>query len=48
MYSAKIDLIANIIRDNSPPEADFLSSLKLEPLFAINKNCKLSFPFLTK
>ena len=42
--SAKIDLMANIILDISPPDATFLNEPKLVPLLAENKSSNSSFP----
>ena len=38
--------IQQIILDNSPPEATFFNMPKSEPLFAENKNCNSSLPFV--
>ena len=41
-------LIANIIRESSPPEATFFKILKSWPLFALNSNDKISEPLKRK
>ena len=40
----KADLIANINRDNSPPEATFTRGLKSSPGLVEIKNSTVSFP----